>query len=84
MLHFITDIIEVKSYTVVCRFNTNETRVIDLKPLLDKHNTSGSVFKKLLDETYFKTVKLDSYGTLSWDNEIDFCPDVLYGMSAAA
>jgi len=24
---------------------------------------------------------LDSYGTLVWSNGIDFCPDVLYGLS---
>ena len=53
-----------------------------LKPLLEKHNSPSSIFKKLLDAEYFKTVKLDSYGTLSWDNEVDFCPDVLYEMSA--
>ncbi len=82
MLHFITNIIEVKPYSVVCKFNTDETRLIDLKPLLETHNSPESIYKKLLDADYFKTVKLDSYGTLSWDNEVDFCPDVLYEMSS--
>ena len=83
MLHFITHIIEVKPYSVIYTFNTNETRLVDLKPLLEIHNSPESIFRKLLDADYFKTVKLDSYGTLSWDNEVDFCPDVLYEMSAS-
>jgi hypothetical protein len=44
----------------------------------DIHNPFYSL---LLQPDYFKSVKLDSYGTLCWENEIDFCPDVLYQMS---
>lgn len=81
MLHFVSDIIEVKPYTVVCRFNNEEVRAVDLWPLLEKNRVDGNVYAQLLDTNYFKTVQLDSYGTLTWDNEVDFCPDVLYDMS---
>jgi hypothetical protein len=35
-------------------------------------------FERLLNPDFFSAVKLDSYGTLCWNDEIDFCPDVLY------
>jgi IS30 family transposase len=31
----------------------------------------------------FKSVKLDSYRTLTWDNGVDFDPDNLYQISKA-
>jgi hypothetical protein len=41
------------------------------------------LISKLSDPNYFKTVKLDSYGTLTWDNGVDFDPDNLYRLSEA-
>lgn len=85
MLHYITQIIDVTPFEVVCRFNTDEVRRINLLPLLEKYAGNTAVpFSKLLKAEYFKTVHLDTYGTLSWDNEVDFCPDVLYDLSVAA
>lgn len=52
-----------------------------MKNMLESYAATSSFFKPLSDANYFKTVKLDSYGTLSWDNKIDFCPDVLYQKS---
>ena len=85
MLHFIKNIIEVKDYTVLCEFNTRETRLIDLTAKVEKYSkTNDGWISRLADKEYFKTVKLDSYGTLVWNNEVDFCPDVLYEMSTEA
>ena len=82
MLHFIKNIIKVKDYTVLCEFNNVETRLIGLSVKVEKYNkTNDGWLSQLADKDYFKTVKLDSYGTLIWDNEVDFCPDVLYEMS---
>ncbi len=82
MLHYIKKIITVDTYTVVCKFNTGEVRKIDLQNKIKRLSaTSPELFGKLLDKHYFKSVKLDSYGTLCWDNEVDFCPDVLYDLS---
>jgi hypothetical protein len=78
MIHFIKEIISVEPFKVVCLYNTGERREIDLKEMLESYAATSAFFKPLLNPEYFKTVKLDSYGTLSWDNEIDFCPDVLY------
>ena len=85
MLHFITQIIDVIPFQVTCRFNNGELRRIDLTPILIRYDSNPvGPIARLLDEDYFKTVQLDSYGTLSWDNEVEFCPDVLYGLSQAA
>ena len=83
MLHFIKKIISVEPYKVVSLYNTGEVREIDMKNMLDDYAASSTFFKPLLNAEYFITVKLDSYGTLSWDNEIDFCPDDLYQNSKA-
>lgn len=79
MLHFITHINEIKPYQIECVFNTNETKLIDFTELIMKNKDNvNSVFSKLYNAQYFANVALDSYGTLCWNNEIDFCPDVLY------
>jgi hypothetical protein len=82
MLHFITKIINVNSYKIVCEFNSEEVREIDFTTLVEKYKTTNPLFLgRLADFTFFKNVQLDTYGTLVWNNEIDFCPDVLYSMS---
>jgi hypothetical protein len=82
MIHYIKEIIEVNNFSIVCTFNTNEIRSIDLEQLVKKYSSNADNYlSKLGNVDYFKAVKLDSYGTLSWNNEIDFCPDVLYQMS---
>lgn len=84
MLHYIKKIIEVKDYTVTCVFNTDETRTVNLKEIIEKYRRiNDGLVSKLSDPNYFKTVKLDSYGTLTWDNGVDFDPDNLYRMSEA-
>jgi hypothetical protein len=79
MLHCITAINEVKPYKIICVFDHAETREIDFEKLINKYKiTSPNLLGKLADISYFKSVTLDSYGTLNWQNEIDFCPDTLY------
>ena len=82
MLHYIKKIVEVKDYTVTCVFNTDETRTVNLKEIIEKYRRiNDGLISKLSDPNYFKTVKLDSYGTLTWDNGVDFDPDNLYRLS---
>ena len=84
MLHYIKKIVEVKDYTVTCVFNTDETRTVNLKEIIEKYRRiNDGLISKLSDPNYFKTVKLDSYGTLTWDNGVDFDPDNLYRLSEA-
>lgn len=53
-------------------FNTDEKKIFDLSPYLDK-----GIFKELQDRDYFKQVKAVN-GTIEWPNGQDFCPDTLY------
>jgi len=84
MLHFIKKINKVNDdFSVVCEFNTNEIRQINLSQWVERFRKANDGWaSRISDIDYFKTVKLDSYGTLSWDNQLDFCPDVLYEMSS--
>ncbi len=85
MIHYIEEILKVNQYSILCKSKTtNEIRSIDLENLVKKYKLKPDSFlSKLNNEDYFKSVKLDSYGTLYWNSEIDFCPDVLYQMSKA-
>ena len=62
-------------YKILLTFSNNEKRIKDMKPYLDK-----GVFKKLKDKNFFNSVHI-SFDTISWDNEIDICPDTLYETS---
>lgn len=86
MLHFIKQIKSVNDdFSVVCLFNTNEVRLIDLSEWVEKFRRANDGWaSKISDINYFKKVGLDSYGTLKWDNQLDFDPDVLYEMSIPA
>jgi hypothetical protein len=77
MIHLITEIISARHPELVCRFNTGEKRRIDLREVLGDA-INAPFFARLLNPEFFSSVKLDSYGTLCWNDEIDFCPDVLY------
>ena len=82
MLHFIKHIEKIDGYKITCLFNTNEVKTIDLDPIVSKYSKiNDGLVSRLADLDYFKTVQLDSYGTFCWDNGVDFCPDVLYGMA---
>jgi hypothetical protein len=82
MLHFITKILSINSFTVVCDFNSNEIREINLSSWIEEHNRKNPEFYGILNNTdYFSKMQLDSYGTLTWENGFNFCPDVLYQMS---
>ena len=62
-------------YKVLLTFSNNEKRIKDMKPYLDK-----GVFKKLKDKNFFNSVHI-SFDTISWNNQIDICPDTLYETS---
>jgi hypothetical protein len=83
MIHFITRIKHINdNFSVLCEFNTHETRLVDLSGWVEGFHKANYFWASLLsDLNYFKTVRWDSYGTLQWDNNVDFCPDVLYEMS---
>jgi hypothetical protein len=82
MLHYIKNIVSVEDYTVHCQFNTGELCMVDLSDIVEKYRKiNDGLISALADKTYFKSVQLDSYGTLTWDNGVDFDPENLYRMS---
>ena len=83
MLHFIEKIIKVNDdFSVICVLNNNDTRLIDLSEWVVQFKLANDGWASAIaDINYFKKVHLDSYGTLKWDNELDFCPDVLFEIS---
>ena len=78
-MRFIKQISKINDYQIDVVFDNDELKTIDVSSFLNLSTVSKeSIYFKLKEKSYFESVKLDSYGTLSWNNEIDFCPDVLY------
>lgn len=71
-------IIEVKpleNYKLELTFDNKEVKIKDMEPYLNK-----GIFKILKDKNIFNSVKI-SFGTISWDKDIDLCADYLYETS---
>ena len=60
------------NFILKIKFNNNETRYFDGKKIYNLN-----YFKLLQNEEFFKTVHV-SYGSVAWNNGIDYCPDCLY------
>ena len=68
-------VIEVKvtnDYVLDLVFTNQEKKQFDVKPYLN-----FGVFTELKDYTMFRTAKVE-FGTVSWSNGLDICPDTLY------
>ncbi|MCK5842049.1 MAG: DUF2442 domain-containing protein [Candidatus Sabulitectum sp.] len=61
-----------EDYRLIIVFTNGEKAVFDCSYLLD-----FGVFKELKDTRYFKQARVE-YGTVTWPNEQDICPDTLY------
>mgnify|MGYP003540528135 CR=1 FL=1 len=71
-------IIKVKpldDYKLELTFDNNVVKIKDMKPHLKQ-----GVFKSLQSKELFNSVRI-SFGTISWDNDIDLCADYLYETS---
>ena len=62
-------------YKLKLTFDNNVEKIKDMNPYLDK-----GVFKALKDKEIFNTVKI-SFGTITWNGDIDLCADDLYETS---
>lgn len=71
----IVDVEVLEDYELLLTFDNNVKKIKDMKPYLEK-----GVFRKLKDEDVFNKVKI-SFGTISWENDIDMCADSLYETS---
>ncbi len=60
------------NFILKIKFNNDETRYFDGKKIYNLN-----CFKPLQNEEFFKTVHI-SFGSIAWDNDIDYCPDCLY------
>ena len=73
-------------FTLLLRFDNNEERIYDVKPLLKPK----TVFETFMDFERFKHVYLDETNCVCWDidpnvdsnivwnNKVDLCPDSCY------
>ena len=64
----------VRDYKIKIVFSDGAIKIVDFKPFL---KDAKNLFIPLLDIEYFKNFSVDDT-TISWPNEVDFCPDVLY------
>lgn len=67
----------IDEYSLELTFTNHEKATLDFR---ERIVGRGGVFKALEDIDFFKQVTVDEeIGTIVWPNEVDFCPDVLYG-----
>lgn len=75
----LVDIIDVKpksNYILWLKFEDGTEGTVDIQSLLGEFT---GVFAKFKDLKYFQAVRVDKeIGTVSWPENIDLCPDVLY------
>lgn len=84
MIHLIKEVVSVEPFKLTLRFNTGETRQVNLEEKLNEWATSPqSKFAQLMNYEVFKRVKIDKeFETVVWENGVDLGPDVLYNLSA--
>jgi hypothetical protein len=61
-----------KDFTLHITFANGEEKLFDVKPYLET-----GVFKSLKNIAMFATAHAE-YGTVAWQNNVDFDPDTLY------
>ena len=60
----------LKNYKLEVVFSDNVHAEVDIRPFIKPQGIS----QILQDETFFKTVKIDEAGGITWSNGFDFCP----------
>jgi hypothetical protein len=68
----IIDVIPLDNFNVWIRFSDNFDAIVNIKPYI-----STGISKKLMDDDFFKRVKIDEFGGIAWENGFDFCPNYL-------
>ncbi len=78
MLPRVEQVRHLRDYRLELRFTDGTKGELDLK---ERVVGRGGVFAPLEDVSFFKQVRVDpEAGTIVWPNEVDLCPDVLYGL----
>lgn len=68
----VISVIVNEDYQLLLEFTNNEKKIFDVKPYLEM-----GIFKELKNIEYFNKVKI-LFGTVSWEDRQDFCPDTLW------
>ena len=77
VLHVIRSAYPVGERYLILEFDDGEYKIADIKPFM-----VGPLFEPLKDKAFFRQVKVDpDTGTVTWPNEADLDPDVLYAKS---
>ncbi len=71
----VISVVAMDDYKLLLRFDNNESRIFDVKPIL-----SCGRFAELNDLNLFKRVRV-SFDTIEWDNGLDLDPEYLYAKS---
>lgn len=75
MIHDVIDAKYCDNYQLEILFDDGKKGIVDLSRYAEK----GGVFKKFKDLNFFKDfVVSKELGTITWGNEIDIAPEVLY------
>lgn len=82
-MRHVKQVINAEPFKLKLQFDNGEILTVDLESRLRKRaTTEDSIYKKLLNPDYFKTVQLNKeVESIYWDNGMDFCSDVLYMMA---
>jgi hypothetical protein len=62
----------MKNFQLLVEFTNGERRSFDARQLF-----GYPAFERLKNEEFFKLAKV-AYGTVTWPEGIDYCPDTLY------
>ena len=73
MMNHVISIQPGEEYKVVVRFSDGFAGELDVFPFI-----KGGISERLKDRDFFKNVKVDEFGGISWANGFDFCPNFLY------
>ncbi len=71
----VLEIVDIRGYTLLCRFNNDELRRLDVKPLIENHLHLPGV-AKLLENDVFASVKVGECGEIVWPNIVDNSSDL--------
>lgn len=77
MYHGVKSVEAIEDHQLVIRFDNDERRVFDLKPLL-----AIGRFRELIPPQAFRKVRV-AFDAVEWENGLDLDPEYLYDQSKA-
>jgi hypothetical protein len=62
-----------ENFKVFIEFSDGFSGELNVYPFI-----KGGISGKLKDPDFFRNVRVDEFGGISWENGFDFCPNFLY------